>query len=1087
MLAHNMEKYIFFYIANSALRQGLNKLSLQLYCHSFHKYPLLQDMIESNIEIVKMMSENSIEFSTYYFEKQTSKLDKHKDIILLTIEDFNIQNIVDTGGIYCAENTDPCFTVNKELIGYTAGLYGVSFYLFSNIDLRSQVSKVYVDYGEGFSEENVFLIPLKPGLNERVVFFHKAPVSIRFDPIEVKVEFCVLDFEITTIKESRIKDFFSNVISNKKEPLPNNERPILDFYYKYSELLCVDNKVTYEDWMERNEAFHLTDASRLSVLQDFFSNDLLFSVCLLGTSLENTYVEECISSVLQQSFKNYEICISENSLSMGEKLKVIRICEEQDIELRFTIIENNDIASILKSTSGRYTLVLNINDKLSLDALYYCANAIYENHNTKLIYSDEDQIDKLGIRSNPHFKSGWNPDLLFSYNYISNLMVCASDLLKNIGFFNYDFQNNLNYDVILKCLPYLEDKNIVHIPHILYHKRVLELSDETSLSNYISDFNFRALQQYFHDYSHHPIGVEKGLLINTFKVNWPIPSSTPKVSILIPTRDAKEITELAVRSILNKTNYKNYNILIIDNGSEEKETLVFFEEIQAEDERVSVIRYDYPFNYSAINNFGVEHSDGEVIALVNNDIEVINPEWLTEMVMHVVRPEIGCVGAKLYYPNGQVQHAGVVLGIGGVANHISKFESFESVGYFNKLQVVQNYSAVTAACLLIRRDVFNEVEGLDANTFKVAYNDVDLCLKVLSRGYRNLWTPYAQLYHHESVSRGGDESGEKFQRLLTESEFMKFRWESLIEEDRYFNPNFSKESINYELRDNYTKELCFEGNILYDCKSEFNKYHDNVCVFVNYDSKSVLQEYVIVYLKHLSQYFDIIFVSTSEGLHKSKENIDVLRKFCQRIIIRKNEGYDFGSWRLGLELIEEHLNEYDNLLLCNDSVYGPFHHLGDVLNEFNTSDLDAMGLVMSQEIQTHLQSYFVLYKPNLFLSKPFKDFWSAVKIHSRKWDIIKNYEIGFSQRLLRVFSEKYKIGAYCDTSDLPVVNVTQVYWKELLLNRGFPFIKVELLRDNPFRVDIEDWEEVIKEVSEYDTTIISKHLKGMNIKDLLQK
>ncbi|MFB8831498.1 glycosyltransferase family 2 protein [Azotobacter sp. CWF10] len=249
--------------------------------------------------------------------------------------------------------------------------------------------------------------------------------------------------------------------------------------------------------------------------------------------------------------------------------------------------------------------------------------------------------------------------------------------------------------------------------------------------------------------------------------------SPPLVSLLIPTRDRRALTETCVRSILEKSTYTNYEILILDNGSIEPETLEFFEQIQQEDERVRVLRYDYPFNYSAINNFGARHTKGEIIGLINNDLEVISPDWLTEMVSQAVRPDIGCVGAKLYYSNDTIQHAGVICSIGGVAGHSHKHFPSTHPGYFSRLVLTQTLSAVTAACLLIRRSIFDEVNGLDEENLKVAFNDVDFCLKVRALGYRNLWTPYAELYHYESISRGAEDSPEKVERFRGEIEFMK--------------------------------------------------------------------------------------------------------------------------------------------------------------------------------------------------------------------------------------------------------------------------------------------------------------------------
>ena len=254
-----------------------------------------------------------------------------------------------------------------------------------------------------------------------------------------------------------------------------------------------------------------------------------------------------------------------------------------------------------------------------------------------------------------------------------------------------------------------------------------------------------------------------------------------------------------MRSILEKSTYTNFEILILDNGSVEAETLEFFREIQLEDRRVKVLAYDFPFNYSAINNFGARHAKGSVIGLVNNDVEVINPEWLTEMVSQCLRPEIGCVGAKLYYSNDTVQHGGVILGIGGVGGHSHKHFPRQHPGYFSRLVLTQSLSAVTAACLLIRKEVFDRVSGLDEENLKVAFNDVDFCLKVREAGYRNLWTPYAELYHYESISRGAEDSPEKIARFTGEVNFMKAKWGEQLEIDPFYSPNLTKEREDFSI------------------------------------------------------------------------------------------------------------------------------------------------------------------------------------------------------------------------------------------------------------------------------------------------
>ncbi len=292
--------------------------------------------------------------------------------------------------------------------------------------------------------------------------------------------------------------------------------------------------------------------------------------------------------------------------------------------------------------------------------------------------------------------------------------------------------------------------------------------------------------------------VEPGVVPNTYRVKYPVSSSETSVCLVIPTRDQLALTRQCISSILDKTTYETYEIIVVDNGSVEPETLAYFDEINKH-EHVRVLDYDFPFNYSAINNFAVSHTDADIIGLINNDIEVISDGWLTEMVSHAVRPENGCVGAMLYYPNDTIQHAGVIMGVGGVANHSHKRFKRGEFGYYGRLTVVHNLSAVTAACLLVRKDVYEEVGGLNEDSLTVAFNDIDFCLKVREAGYLNVWTPFAELYHHESVSRGTEDSPEKLARFKGECDYMMTEWKEQIEVDPYYSPNLTLKKTDFSI------------------------------------------------------------------------------------------------------------------------------------------------------------------------------------------------------------------------------------------------------------------------------------------------
>lgn len=574
---------------------------------------------------------------------------------------------------------------------------------------------------------------------------------------------------------------------------------------KYNSLFEKSHAVAYDDWITQVEAPSLPSESEVKSRLAALKKHPLISVVMPVYNTDAEYLRSCLDSVLMQSYPRWELCIADDASPKQHVRSILEEYQSKDKRIKVVFRQRNGHISAasnsaLSLATGGYVALLDHDDELSEHALLFMVEAINQNPKAKVLYSDEDKIDGDGWRSDPHFKSDWNPDLFYSNNYVSHLGVYRRSLLKKIGGFRVGVEGSQDQDLLLRCLPHVKSQEIVHVPRVLYHWRTVEGS--TALASgeksYTTAAGVKALTDYFSEVNP-AVRINSAALPNTYRVHWPIPDPSPLVSLLIPTRDKRELTETCVRSILDKTTYTNFEILILDNGSVEKETLDFFKQIQREDKRVRVLRYDHPFNYSAINNFGVRHTRGTVIGLINNDIEVISPEWLYEMVSHAMRPDIGCVGAKLYYDNGQLQHAGVILGIGGVANHSHKNFERHAHGYFGRLKLVQNLSAVTAACLLVRREIYEKVGGLDEENLRVAFNDVDFCLKVREAGFRNLWTPYSELYHHESISRGNEDTPEKKERFNGEVSFMKKKWGVALESDPFYNINLTKNREDFSL------------------------------------------------------------------------------------------------------------------------------------------------------------------------------------------------------------------------------------------------------------------------------------------------
>lgn len=568
-------------------------------------------------------------------------------------------------------------------------------------------------------------------------------------------------------------------------------------------------KISYKRWIETVEARKILSPEQQQELRDALGHGPTFSVVVPVYNPDPALLRECIQSVLDQVYDRLEVCIADDASTDPEVAKVLHECAAADPRIKLVMREvNGHICeasnSALALATGDYIALLDHDDLLPPHALLYMAKAIDETPSAMVLYSDEDKISLEGEREQPHFKPDFNRDLLYSVNYISHLGVYSRDLVISVGGFRKGFEGAQDYDLLLRCIAGISEDQIVHIPQVLYHWRMTENSTASSAStkNYAHDAGKKALEAHLQDTGRTGTEVIDGATPFTYKVVWPLPKDHPKVSLLIPTRDGRVLVQQAVDSILSLTTYPNYEIIIIDNQSSDPSTLAWFESICASDSRVRVLKYAQPFNYSAINNFGAENCDGHFIGLVNNDIEVISPEWLDEMVSIAARPEVGCVGAMLYYPNDTIQHAGVIMGVGGVAGHSHKNFPRSSGGYFGRLHHRQELTAVTAACMLVSRDIFEEVGGLDAENLTVAFNDVDFCLKVNAAGYHNVWTPFAELYHHESVSRGADDKDpEKIKRFQSEIAHMFKKWETTVFKDPHYNPNLTLSAEDFSLRE----------------------------------------------------------------------------------------------------------------------------------------------------------------------------------------------------------------------------------------------------------------------------------------------
>lgn len=444
--------------------------------------------------------------------------------------------------------------------------------------------------------------------------------------------------------------------------------------------------------------------------------------------------------------------------------------------------------------------------QLEFDCLLQFYSAIRANTGVGMIYSDHDCMDEFGRRVKPVFKPEWNPELLMNGNYIGSVVMLARHVLTENGGWQQRFDDSAMYDLLLRAGESLVPNAVLRIADVLWSQHILDtqangfLSNGTRAPQVLHEFiaNTRKSTTVSIDGSQSSFSIRNGQLKGTLKVDREIKGPLPSVEIIIPSKDKVDLLENCINSILRRTIYAGYQITVVDNGSEEVETLEYYAELERHP-IINMLQHPGEFNYSALNNFAVNQSQADIIVLLNNDTEVITAEWLNELVSHTLHTDVGCVGAKLFYSNQRVQHGGVIVGLKGMAGHAHRFLPRDADGYCGRLKQSQDVTAVTAACLAVRRDVYQQVGGLNETDLKVAYNDVDFCLRVFEAGYRNIWTPYAELYHHESVSRGSDDTPQKKRRFQSEFDYMRQRWATESWEDSAYNPNLAKDVEDFSL------------------------------------------------------------------------------------------------------------------------------------------------------------------------------------------------------------------------------------------------------------------------------------------------
>jgi GT2 family glycosyltransferase len=544
----------------------------------------------------------------------------------------------------------------------------------------------------------------------------------------------------------------------------------------------------YQEWLQSRRASTKELAAARAQARTFSYRPLISIITPVFNTPRN-WLSEAIDSVIHQAYENWELLLIDDGSTLAETVDFLTTVERRDP--RIVLVRRDSTGGIsaasnsgLERARGEWVGLLDHDDILEPDALFEVVKYLQANPETDLIFSDEDKITEEGLAA-PQFKPDWSPDFLLSYNYLCHFTTVRREIVEKAGRFRPEFDGAQDYDLFLRVSELTT--RIHHLPRILYHWR----RSETSTSDNIRR-KPQALEAGRHAIESH---LERRGERGHVTVDWQTHAywvkrelrETKRIAIIIATRDRIDLLSRCISSIISKTSYPNYEIIVVDNESTSDEAREYFRHCEHR-----VLPFSGPFNFSALNNLAVEQTTSPWLLFLNNDVEAIDSEWLTVMAEHVQRPEVGAVGARLLYPNDTVQHAGVVLGVGGIAEHAFRHFPADAPGVSRQLQVTRNYSSVTGACLLTRRDVFEEVGGFDEERLPVTFNDVDLCLKMRRAGYLIVYTPFAKLYHHESASRRRSVEA-------LETEVMRERWPDLLARDPYYNPNLSRERADFSL------------------------------------------------------------------------------------------------------------------------------------------------------------------------------------------------------------------------------------------------------------------------------------------------
>ncbi len=565
----------------------------------------------------------------------------------------------------------------------------------------------------------------------------------------------------------------------------------------------LDNDYDYAEWWDLTKP---TEEELAAQREAVFPEMPRFSIVIPVFKTPEKYLKEMLDSILDQTYKNWELCIADGSPEGQSVERILKKYAEKDPRIRYRVLGRNlgiagNTNAAMEMAEGDFIVLADHDDRMTPNALYEFAKAINENPGVDVLYSDEDKLDMDGgALFDPHFKPDFNPDLLTSVNYICHLLAVKRVLVSWVGGFKEEYDGAQDYDFIFRCTE--QAKKICHVPRVLYHWRCHQDSTASNPESklYAFEAGSRAIMAHYERMGIQAEKVEKGVDYGIYHTKFAV-QGAPLVSVIIPNKDHIRDLDQCIRPMMTRGTYKNLEFVVVENNSTDPETFSYYEKIQKEFPNVRVVRWEREFNYAAINNFGVGFAKGEYLLFLNNDVEMIAENFVEEMLGFCQRDDVGCVGARLLYEDDTIQHAGVVVGFGGIAGHtfigLHKAEN----SYFHRAMCAQDYSAVTAACMMSKKSVFEKAGGF-TEELAVAFNDIDYCMKVRSQGKLVVYAPYAVLHHYESKSRGLEDTPEKVARFNKEVAIFAKRWPDILKKgDPYYNPNLTLRKSNFSLRD----------------------------------------------------------------------------------------------------------------------------------------------------------------------------------------------------------------------------------------------------------------------------------------------